>query len=1122
MPSGSMIVVFKGADNEWKCSAIIGNDFNSDDSKDKNNKVAKNIDYHLLHTSADGEYYGLAEDLYISSIEVNGLLDKEEIQSVTETIKKGFDNVFNFLNRKPTSVSYDYDSKVATLTFTVGTSTMEIPIHTIGKSREAIKEELYNLLSVLNERYSLAQEIFLSDDASTEAKKQRLNSIVENSSTNIAEFTTRNTKVVLSYYDAASFVLPTGTAKESYTSRANYNEIAFALNGVDYVLRKNASGASKKFQLRNIDSNSWTEDNQTVASTFGYLYDNVNSAKALGSTMDVFLGKLYEILAKYDLKSIHLSHTNELNNGILHISETTIGNNLVNPEMYYDIRANKFLPIAVGKERFSEVKEQPVSTPKPETAPVKSPESTSTTEPSVASEPSAPSQPEQSKQSEQPVTPPAPTTTNEKKRGRAKKGKGSRSVSEKIVKQTKNSLFTHNEGEYNAHILLDKVDTDIAKLLKSVIAKNVTITVLSDEEFDNKYGTETNGIFEHGKVILKLSSSNNTLIHELCHLTVPSILQNEEAAAKLTEIFDKYKKYLQMNPELGNTYSTDGVSVRYATSTLYEFISELFSNTEVANILKEIPEDYFVKDDLSNRYLVNPKYRNGETNALDTKKVADGAKKGNLLRRLLRSIVAFFTQRFSRSSVAQKPVKNLYALAYKAGTELIKSFDANADVTTTSDISINDRVYSTLYDISDKTAGLFDVKGKNSITIDDFIQEVKESLKDEDENVYTTIDKLVNAFDLNTLSKETETASSNISWNKIGLVLMQLAVLENITNHSNFGEVSIFEKVSFANYNSKYNENARGLSNKLSNNVYINDSLTKFQKINVALHEIIHTVTSLELTNNAQFKEEVSGLFDKVKDSLTNSAYLSEYGFTNEKEFMAEALSNPRFMGILASIKVEGNENNVLNDTTVLIKKMLRNLSTKKTAEVSSYTALDKIAQIIKKYGKIYSRQDLLSKYYYERVNRKSLRDYESKVDNIIDFESPHSIFIRTSLKKLNKAGIINSILPMVQPFNKENINREGLRSLFVAILPAIKGQDFTGQEIDSLVDDYYDYAFGYTEDTKSAELYALVETLGNHSNKLSLSIGANTQINKINFAVNDKNDNFASPLQQQIDSCSI
>ena len=237
---------------------------------------------------------------------------------------------------------------------------------------------------------------------------------------------------------------------------------------------------------------------------------------------------------------------------------------------------------------------------------------------------------------------------------------------------------------------------------------------------------------------------------------------------------------------------------------------------------------------------------------------------------------------------------------------------------------------------------------------------------------------------------------------------------------------------------------------------------------------------------------------------------------------MSEALSNPRFMGILASIKLDDYEQNGLSDVTMLIKKMLRNLSTKKAASTTTYTALDKIAQIIKKYGRIYSRQDLLSKYYYERVNRKSLRDYEAKIDNIVDFESKHSIFTRMALKKLNKAGIIKDILPLAQPFNSENINRESLKSLFVAILPVIKSKDFTSKEIDDIVESYYDFAFGYTEDTKSSELYTLVETLGNHSNKLSLTIGANTQINKINFAVTDKNDNFASPLKQQIDSCSI
>lgn len=73
----------------------------------------------------------------------------------------------------------------------------------------------------------------------------------------------------------------------------------------------------------------------------------------------------------------------------------------------------------------------------------------------------------------------------------------------------------------------------------------------------------------------------------------------------------------------------------------------------------------------------------------------------------------------------------------------------------------------------------------------------------------------------------------------------------------------------------------------------------------VVLHEGIHAVTSRTIQTDPSARMAVRALMDQTLDYLQGKVPLhSDYAFTNEQEFIAEAFSNPDFQNLLAKIEI--------------------------------------------------------------------------------------------------------------------------------------------------------------------------------------------------------------------------
>lgn len=78
--------------------------------------------------------------------------------------------------------------------------------------------------------------------------------------------------------------------------------------------------------------------------------------------------------------------------------------------------------------------------------------------------------------------------------------------------------------------------------------------------------------------------------------------------------------------------------------------------------------------------------------------------------------------------------------------------------------------------------------------------------------------------------------------------------------------------------------------------------LTKAEREQVIMHEMLHAATEEGLIRNPEIKARVTELFNLVKERFPEQH--EQYGFENESEFIAEAFSNPEFAQFLADTPV--------------------------------------------------------------------------------------------------------------------------------------------------------------------------------------------------------------------------
>lgn len=107
--------------------------------------------------------------------------------------------------------------------------------------------------------------------------------------------------------------------------------------------------------------------------------------------------------------------------------------------------------------------------------------------------------------------------------------------------------------------------------------------------------------------------------------------------------------------------------------------------------------------------------------------------------------------------------------------------------------------------------------------------------------------------------------------------------------------------------------------------------------IRIVLHEYVHTITQMEMKNNPnnEVVKKIQALYDRVKNI---EELKGEYGLTDVYEFVAEALSNPRFQAKLDKI---GSKHTLVNKIKELFKSLLTWRKDK-----GGVTALDEILDL--------------------------------------------------------------------------------------------------------------------------------------------------------------------------------
>lgn len=203
------------------------------------------------------------------------------------------------------------------------------------------------------------------------------------------------------------------------------------------------------------------------------------------------------------------------------------------------------------------------------------------------------------------------TTFTKKLNNISKKGFGSLGSKKFKRKGVSRGLGIYAKtGKYNAKKFLNDniqtwksigVDSQLLDFIASNLSDDTTITILSDQEFTDKHGENTLGVYvvSENKVELRSSNKSDTAIHELAHAVTISLtnawLQNKDVISgkidspisTLMEIIDEVKELYANNPSLfKNTNIEYVLNQTNAHSQIDEFIAELFGDANFQQILK--------------------------------------------------------------------------------------------------------------------------------------------------------------------------------------------------------------------------------------------------------------------------------------------------------------------------------------------------------------------------------------------------------------------------------------------------------------------------------------------------------------------------------------------------------
>jgi len=625
---GANVVVYKGGDGKLRTSLIFGKNISKEAVYSSDNYIEKRLKNSIYSEveNKDGSTKNVGLASVITKNAITRLymkMPEDGLIELEKDINSSLYNIFNNTNIRfeKNSAKFDVDTNI--LSFKLNGRDITLNIGSIEdfdkdakKYSKHIENNIYELIESLDGKYSIRLPQFIKNESN-----RNIGNLSSSDEENAKEYINSMKDLMVSTID--NFSTRNTRVALVYDYKANITKVSVEEATFEKIKFKEfdivKDGDNDLFY---VEKDGERESNEKVLDYLGYTQDYNVPKEILLKNLNTILSGLVRIANKYSTFSNKLTDEGF---GIKDGKWNLLLNKETNEYIVFDLLTQKLSKTIIPIAKITNKEENK-----------------------------------------------KPASTNTGKFTRSKRTRTNTDVpSRNRIGNKNNGRKRYKKGVRNIHELLNNSNTSIAKLLKSVIRETSTLEVLSDEEYDSRFG-DSLGVYKNGNVYIRESSTESTLIHELCHYVVPTLLQNQEAGEKIKELRNQFKEFLEIYPEYKDLLSEDGVSVEYSTINSYEFLSEIFSNKKTIEVLKKIPADFFVFNEEQGKYLVNTKYANNDY-SINESKVGESSIIDNLFNRLIKSIIDFFKSKFSKKTTT------LFDIAEKAGEELIKSFN-NEDI----------------------------------------------------------------------------------------------------------------------------------------------------------------------------------------------------------------------------------------------------------------------------------------------------------------------------------------------------------------------------------------------------------------------------------------------------------
>ena len=146
--------------------------------------------------------------------------------------------------------------------------------------------------------------------------------------------------------------------------------------------------------------------------------------------------------------------------------------------------------------------------------------------------------------------------------------------------------------------------------------------------------------------------------------------------------------------------------------------------------------------------------------------------------------------------------------------------------------------------------------------------------------------------------------------------------------------------------------------------------------LQTVLHEMIHLITLKELRENKQFSSKISKLLNYTKEAIEDLEFSTPYGLLNEKEFLAEAFSNPNFAHLLNTIEYN-DKSTIWNQFVKALSELLGRLN----INVNPGTVLNELMNTLERETKFREVSDRYTTDITVESNTSIKASYKTSVD---------------------------------------------------------------------------------------------------------------------------------------------